>query len=49
MQYIYLKNDNQNKKGDIVEMVPGFWTEYYLQKGIIKKFEKKKRKKDDAK
>lgn len=39
MKYIYIKNTRDHKQGDIVEISKGFWTMYYLEKGIIRPYQ----------
>lgn len=39
MRYIYIKNTRDHKQGDIVEISKGFWTMYYLEKGIIRQYQ----------
>lgn len=39
MQFIYLKNNNDRKKGDIVDYDPNsFFTIYWLKKGILQHY-----------
>lgn len=38
-KYRFIKENNKNKVGDVVEMQEDFWTRYYQIKGIIEPLE----------